>query len=41
MIRLPFHYGWVVVATGTLCIFAGLAGAAAALSLMLKKPGEG
>lgn len=33
--QLPFHYGWVIVATGTLCIFACLGFGRFALGMLL------
>ncbi|HAM53308.1 MAG TPA: MFS transporter [Nitrospiraceae bacterium] len=33
--RPPFHYGWVIVFTGTLCIFAGLGLGRFALGMLL------
>ena len=33
--RLPFHYGWLIVATGTLCIFACLGFGRFALGMLL------
>ncbi len=33
--RFPFHYGWVIVATGTLCIFACLGFGRFALGMLL------
>jgi MFS family permease len=34
-IALPFHYGWVIVVTGTLCIFASLGFGRFALGMIL------
>ena len=33
--RLPFHYGWVIVFTGTLCILACLGFGRFALGMLL------
>ena len=33
--RLPFHYGWIIVASGTLCIFACLGFGRFALGMLL------
>jgi MFS family permease len=33
--RFPFHYGWIIVATGTLCIFACLGFGRFALGMLL------
>src|SRR6266508_1646317 len=33
--HIPFHYGWVIVATGTLCIFACLGFGRFALGMLL------
>ncbi len=38
---LPFHYGWVIVATGTLTIFASLGVARFALGMILPSMGSG
>lgn len=39
--RLPFHYGWVIVAAGTLTIFACLGLGRFALGMLLPGMGEG
>jgi MFS family permease len=39
--RLPFHYGWVIVGTGTLCIFACLGFGRFALGMLLPSMGSG
>jgi MFS family permease len=38
--RLPFHYGWVIVATGTVCIFASLGFGRFALGMLLPSMAE-
>lgn len=39
-VRLPFHYGWIIVATGTLCIAACLGLGRFALGMLLPSLGE-
>jgi MFS family permease len=38
--KLPFHYGWIIVAAGTLCIFAALGFGRFALGMLLPSMAE-